>query len=234
MSIRVKICGLTNESAVQAAIDASVDYVGFVFFPRSPRHISLERAAELKKCLPDSILSVAVVVDPDDALVKNMASILKPHAVQLHGKESLERVAAIRKIAPDIKIIKAISVASADDIAHANAYEDVVDGVLFDSSSCGPRSDSTGYHATNDPVQSLRDSQDLNPGGNGLTFDWNLLKNHAWKKPWFLSGGLHADNVQKAIAASGAKMVDISSGVESAPGVKDTDRIRAFIRAAKA
>jgi len=215
MSIKVKICGLTSEAAVKAVITAQTDYVGFVYFPASPRHLTLEKAAELAALLPDSILSVSVLVNPDDALLKEVTSIVKPHVLQLHGQESPERVQEIKNKFPGVKIIKAIAVSSSDDVAKANQYEDVVDMLMFDAKS----PPSTG--------------EEYLPGGNGLSFDWILLKHRAFTKPWFLSGGLTADNVQEAIHASGATMVDISSGVESAPGVKDAELIFEFIKAAR-
>lgn len=210
MTIKTKICGLTSEDAIQAVIAAKADYAGFVYFPKSPRHLPIARAAELAKFLPSSIQSVSVLVDPDDALLKEVTSVLKPSAIQLHGKETPERVAQIKAQYPAIKIIKAINVQTGDDVARANAYE-AADMLLFDA----------------------RIPKDGLPGGNGLAFDWALLRNRDFGKPWFLSGGLTPDNVAEAIAASGAKMVDISSGVESSPGVKDTGLIHSFVKAAR-
>ncbi len=212
MPPKVKICGLADEAAVKATVAAGADYLGFVHFLKSPRHVSLERAAELKKLLPASVSSVLVVVDPDDALVQQI-NVLKPAAIQLHGKESPERVAEIKSKLPDVKIMKAISVKSADDVAAARRYIDAVDMLLFDA------------RAPELPT--------MLPGGNGLSFDWAFLKNREFEKPWFLSGGLTPENVREAITSSGARMVDVSSGVESAPGVKDIVRIQAFIKAAK-
>lgn len=211
MMIKVKICGLTSEDAVKAVIAAGADYAGFVYFPKSPRHLTIARAAELAALLPPSTQSVSVVVDPDDALLEEIAGVLKPAAIQLHGRETPERVAHIKKNYPGIKIIKAISVQTGDDVAKANAYE-AADMLLFDARM---------------PKGGL-------PGGNGLAFEWALLRNHDFGKPWFLSGGLTPDNVAEAIAMSGAKIVDVSSGVESAPGVKDSGLIDSFVRATRA
>lgn len=211
MMIKVKICGLTSEDAVKAVIDAKADYAGFVYYPKSPRHLSIARAAQLAKLLPSSIQAVSVTVDPDDALLKEITSMLKPAALQLHGKETPERVAEIKAAYPAIKIIKALSVETGDDVAKANAYV-AADILLFDARM---------------PKGGL-------PGGNGLSFDWALLRNRDFGKPWFLSGGLTPDNVAEAIAMSGAKIVDVSSGVESAPGVKDSGLIDSFVRATRA
>jgi phosphoribosylanthranilate isomerase len=236
--VKIKICGLTDEAAVRAVAAAKADYAGFVYFPKSPRHITPTRAAELKSLLPSSIHAVSVLVDPDDALLADIMSALKPYALQLHGKESPERVAAIKKRYPGIKIIKAIPVQTGDDITRAHSYE-AADMLLFDSSPppvggrLGGGHDTKGL-ANNAPLLTspLRGEEYL-PGGTGRSFDWILLKNRDFGKPWFLSGGLNAENVQEAIHASGARMVDVSSGVESAPGKKAATRIEAFIHAAR-
>ena len=211
MPVSVKICGLNDEKAIQAVIAAKADYAGFVYFPASPRHVTFERAATLKLLLPPSIASVSVLVDPDDALLAQAQSVLKPDYVQLHGKETPERVQDIKKNFPDMKIIKAVSVRSGDDVAQALRYADVADMLMFDAKP---------------PANML-------PGGNALSFDWALLKGREFPLPWFLSGGLNSENVAEAIRISGAKMVDVSSGVESAPGVKDAALIKAFVKAAR-
>lgn len=212
-NVKVKICGLKDEAALQAIVSAGTDYAGFVYFPPSPRHVTLPRAAELKARLPKSVKAVSVLVDPDDALLAQVSEILKPDAVQLHGKETPERLAAIRALLPDCLLIKAITVKTSDDVAAANRYMGTADMLLFDAR----------------PPQLLG----ILPGGNGLSFDWALLKNRDFGKPWFLSGGLSPENVADAITASGARMVDVSSSLESAPGVKDTARINAFVKAAR-
>jgi phosphoribosylanthranilate isomerase len=209
MKIDVKICGLTSKEAVHAATAAKADYAGFVYFPPSPRHLPLSHAAKLKALLPSSIQSVSVLVDPNDTLLKEVISILKPNFLQLHGKETSERVKEIRSMFPQVKIIKGIPIRSSDDVAAAMRFAECIDMLLFDAKA-----------------------EDL-PGGTGLSFDWNLLKNRQFPLPWLLAGGLNADNVAEAIRASGAHAVDVSSSVESAPGVKNPALIDAFVKAAK-
>ena len=208
MTVAVKICGLTDEAAVRAASVA--DYAGFVHYPASPRHLPLARAASLKKLLPASVASVAVLVDPDDALLTQVKSVLAPDYIQLHGKETPARVDAIRK-SLGIKIIKAIAIRTSDDVASAMRYVACCDMLLFDA----------------------KPPQNMLPGGNGLSFDWNLLGNREFPLPWMLSGGLNAENAGEAIRLSGARMVDVSSSLERAPGVKDPALIQAFVKAAK-
>lgn len=215
MPATIKICGLTNEAAIKSVIANKADYAGFVYFPASPRHLPLERAAALKALLlPASIPAVSVLVDPDNALLEQVQSVLAPAYIQLHGKETPERVKAIRAALPKMKIIKAISVRSGDDIARAAAYTNLIDMLMFDAKP--------------------PELPDILPGGNGLAFDWALLKGRQFSKPWFLSGGLNPSNIADAIAATGALMVDVSSGVERAPGVKDPALIEAFVKAARA
>jgi phosphoribosylanthranilate isomerase len=213
MAVSAKICGLTSEDAVKAVIAAKADYAGFVYFPTSPRHIPLQRAAELKALLPPQIRSVSVLVDPDDALLEQVQSQLNPAYVQLHGKESPERLRGIRMAFPKLKLIKAIRVRSSDDVAQANGFIDIADMLMFDAKP--------------------PEMPGILPGGNGLAFDWALLKHRSFILPWFLSGGLNADNVAEAIRQTGARMVDVSSGVESSPGVKDPALIQAFIEAVR-
>jgi phosphoribosylanthranilate isomerase len=214
MPVFIKICGLTDETAVQAVIAAKAEYAGFVYFPASPRHVALARAAELKALLPDGVRSVSVVVNPDDALLAEVQGVLKPDFVQLHGKETRERVLDIRKKFPQMKIIKAISVRSADDVAAHMHYSDSVDMLMFDAK----------------PLEMPH----MLPGGNGLTFDWALLQGRSFPLPWFLSGGLNPENVAEAMRLTGAQMVDVSSGVERAPGVKDAALIEQFVKAVRA
>lgn len=211
MSAKVKICGLNSEAAVRAVISAGADFAGLVFYPDSPRHVTLQRAAELKALLPATIKSVSVLVDPNDALLREVQSVLKPDYVQLHGKETPARLREIKKTFPNIKIIKAIAVKSGDDIAQAGAFYDGADMLMFDAKP---------------PANML-------PGGNALSFDWALLNGREFPPPWFLSGGLNSENVAEAIRISGARMVDVSSGVECERGVKDAGLIEAFIKAAK-
>jgi phosphoribosylanthranilate isomerase len=208
MSCQVKICGISEERSLQQAVNSGVHLIGFVHFTRSPRHISLDRAAELKALLPAHVGSVMVLVDPDDALLEAISKQVAPTYLQLHGKETPARVNEIRKRYPEQKIIKAIPVSEKADLAQANSYD--VDMLMFDAK---PPKNATL------------------PGGNGVAFDWKIMKAFASKKPWMLSGGLTPDNVAEAIRESGAKLVDVSSGVESAPGKKDPEKIRAFINA---
>jgi len=211
MPARIKICGLKDEVAIKAVMEAKAEYAGFVYFPASPRHIALDHAAQLKTLLPDTIHTVSVLVDPSDLLLLEVSSVLKPDYLQLHGKETPERIAEIKQKNPGAKIIKGISVRTSDDVASAQRFAEVADMLLFDAKP---------------PAGML-------PGGNGLSFDWALLANREFPRPWFLSGGLNADNVAPAITQSGAAFVDVSSSVESSPGVKDPALIHAFVKAAR-
>ena len=209
----VKICGLTEASAVDCVIKFKADFAGFVYYPKSPRHIELAKARMLATRLPKHIASVSVLVDPDDELLRQVYNVLQPAYVQLHGHEDASRITAIRAHFPNLKIIKAISVKNQEDVANASAFSGVADMLLFDAKA--PEIPS-----------SL-------PGGNGVTFDWGLLKNHEFSLPWMLSGGLNSANVANAVRQTGAKIIDVSSGVERAPGVKDPALIEAFVKAAR-
>jgi len=213
MPVAIKICGLTDIQAVRAVTDARADYVGFVYFAGSPRHIELSRAAELKALLPATIRSVSVLVDPDDGLLEQVQSQLAPDYVQLHGKETPQRLHAIRQRFPAIKIIKALRIRTADDVAQAMHFTPHADMLLFDAKP--------------------PELPGMLPGGNGLAFDWALLRNREFALPWFLSGGLQPDNAAEAIRRTGAAIVDVSSGVERAPGVKDAALIHDFVKAAR-
>lgn len=210
MSLSVKICGLSTAEAVEAAVGAGTAYAGFVFFARSPRNVTAEKAAELAKLVPASVKTVAVFVDPSDA---DIQSVLQAHPfdyIQLHGQETVERVRAVRTNFAT-KVIKAFSVSSSEDIEKAQEYAAVADLLLFDAKA--PKS----------MAQAL-------PGGNGLRFDWELLsRNSVPASNWILSGGLDAENLSEAIRISGAQIVDVSSGVEDGPGIKSLDRIREFL-----
>lgn len=210
MSVQVKICGLTTPEAVQAV--AGADFAGFIFYPPSPRNVSPAAAAALAAPLPRRVRRVAVMVDPDDALLRVVVESLRPDLVQLHGRETPSRVAAIRA-GFGLPVIKAVPVSDDADVTAAHAYDDVADWLMFDAK---PPKGSTL------------------PGGNAASFDWSLLTGRVWRLPWFLSGGLDPDNVAAAIATCGAKAVDVSSGVEKRPGLKDPARITAFIAAARA
>lgn len=214
MTISAKICGLTTFEAATAAINDSADYLGFIHFPKSPRHLPLKAMADLMSTLRQEhthVQLVSVVVDPSDELLQSLARDVRPDLIQLHGHETVERVAQIRS-QYTVPVIKAISVEAPDDIAAASVYEVVADHLLFDAKT--PK------------------GADL-PGGMGLSFDWRLMRAWTGVKPWFLAGGLTPDNVADALRLSGAPMVDVSSGVEMSPGVKDIRLISSFLKAVK-
>ena len=212
MPLIVKICGLSTPEAVEAAQDAGADMVGFVFFPPSPRDVGLEAAAALGRRVRDRAQKVALTVDADDGLLTAIVTALRPDVLQLHGREPPARVAAIRKNF-GLPVMKAIAVAAKDDLGAVSAYAEVADRLLFDGRA---------------PREATR------PGGLGKTFDWNLLENLDPGVPFMLSGGLDTGNVAHALRITRAAAVDVSSGVERAPGEKDIDKIRDFIRAARA
>ena len=212
MSLLVKICGLSTRETLDVALGSGADMVGFVFFPPSPRHISLETARELGKQAKGRALKVALTVDADDATLDNIVETLRPDILQLHGKETTARLRDIKaKFA--LPVMKVIAVETSADLGALPGYASVADRILFDARA---------------PKGATR------PGGLGAVFDWHLLENLDLKLPFMVSGGLSADNVAEAVRVTRAGGVDVSSGVESAPGVKDPDRIRAFIRAARA
>jgi phosphoribosylanthranilate isomerase len=210
MTAAVKICGINTPEAATAA--ATSDYAGFVFFPRSPRNVSPEQAGAIAAALPAAVRRVAVTVDADDALIGAIVAELRPDLIQLHGREPPERA---RDLAARFGLgtIKALAIAEPADLDATQAYADAVDWLLFDAKP---------------PARA-----GALPGGNAASFDWRMLAGRSMPRPWFLSGGLDADNVRAAIAASGARAVDVSSGVEASPGRKDPVRIAAFLRAAR-
>ena len=214
MPVRVKICGITDEAALEAAIAAGADFIGLVFFPPSPRHLDMERAGRLAGLARGRVAIVALTVDADDALLRDIAERVRPDYLQAHGRETPARLAAIAAIVHR-PLIKAFRVRAAADIATAQTYAPHIAFPLFDA--WVEEAASNGL-----------------PGGTGHAFDWSLLADRAADRPFMLAGGLNPDNVAAAIAATGAPMVDVSSGVESAPGVKDAAKIRDFITAAKA
>ncbi|CAA7616128.1 N-(5'-phosphoribosyl)anthranilate isomerase [Candidatus Terasakiella magnetica] len=211
MAVEVKICGITDEEAMDAAIEAEADYVGLVFFPPSPRAVTAERAAELVEFAPVDVTKVGLFVDPDDALLERVLTRVRLDLLQLHGHESPERVEAIR-LEYGLPVMKMVAVERAEDLLAAEPYFAVADRLLFDAK----------------PPKGA-----VLPGGNALSFDWSILQGRKWGLPWMLAGGLTAANVAEAIRQTGAPAVDVSSGVESAPGVKDPERIRAFIQAVR-
>ena len=212
MSLLVKICGLTTPETLAAALDAGADMVGFVFFPPSPRHLGLEAARALGAQAKGRALKVALTVDADDATIENIVETLRPDLLQLHGKESVARVRDIKQRF-GLPVMKAIPIETAADLASLSGYAAVCDRILFDARA---------------PKDATR------PGGLGATFDWHLLQDIKLDRPFMVSGGLSAGNVHEAVRITGAGGVDVSSGVERAPGVKDSDMIREFVRAARA
>ena len=212
MSVVVKICGLKTPDALDVALDAGADMVGFVFFPPSPRHLGFEAAAALGQRVHGRARKVALSVDATDDWLAASIEALRPDLLQLHGKETPERVAAVRSRF-GIPVIKALAIEDRADLAAIPAYAGLVDRVLFDARA---------------PREATR------PGGLGKSFDWRLLENLNIDVPFMLSGGLNPDNVEEAMRLTGAPSIDVSSGVERAPGEKDPDKIRAFIRAVRA
>ena len=212
MSLIVKICGLSTRETLDVALQAGADMVGFVFFPPSPRHISLGTARELGRKAKGRALKVALTVDADDATLANIVEALQPDMLQLHGKETVARLRDIRQ-SFGLPVMKALPVEIAADLAPLPFYAAVADRILFDARA--PK------HATR-------------PGGLGSVFDWHVLESLDLKLPYMVSGGLHAGNVAEAVRVTRAGGVDVSSGVERTPGIKDPDMIRDFIRAARA
>jgi phosphoribosylanthranilate isomerase len=212
MSLLVKICGLSARETLETALDAGADMVGFVFFPPSPRHVSLETGRDLGRQVKQRALKVALTVDADDAMLDNIMDALSPDIFQLHGQESVARLRDIRQKFGR-PVMKAVPVATSADLAVLPGYAAVADRILFDARA---------------PKDATR------PGGLGAPFDWHLLENLELVLPYMVSGGLHVGNVAEAVRLTRAGGVDVSSGVESAPGVKDPELIKAFIRAARA
>jgi phosphoribosylanthranilate isomerase len=211
-STKVKICGLTTEVALEAALAGGADYVGLVFFPPSPRNISPEAASSLAAKARGRARIVSLMVDPDDALLDAVVAAVDPDLLQLHGEESPERVADVRRRWAK-PVMKAVKVETAADAEAALAYLGIADLILFDARA---------------PKDATR------PGGNGAAFDWSALAGIKDKVAYMLSGGLTPDNAAEAIRVTGAAIVDVSSGVEARPGEKDPELIRRFLRAAKA
>ncbi len=209
-SVIVKICGLSSPETLLAAIEAGADMAGFVFFEKSPRHIDLETARTLGLLARGRISKVALTVNADDAALDGIVEALAPDYLQLHGDETPARVRDV-KARLGLPVIKAVGVATAADVEAARVFEDVADVILFDAKP-----------APNAAV----------PGGAGVSFDWDLLRGVTARR-WMLSGGLDPDNVAEAIRGAGARAVDVSSGVERERGVKDAEKIRAFVKAAR-
>ena len=205
----VKICGVNSEEIAIHAINASADYLGFIFYPNSPRNISLEESSTIIRKIKDRVPTVAVTVNPDDFIIKKIIEI-GFSMIQLHGNESLERVREIKSLS-SLKIIKSFGIENAVDLEKTNAYLDEVDYLLFDA----------------------KPNESELPGGNAKTFNWSSLNGYVATKEFFLSGGLNIENVETAVNSNLTNFFDVSSGVESSPGVKDRQKISAFIKKIK-
>jgi len=210
MSLRVKICGITDPETLSVAVAAGARYVGFVFFAKSPRNLTIEQARALAVEVPMGVAKVALTVNASDDEIAAILDQVPIDMLQLHGKETPARVREVRRRF-GLPVMKAVGVAEAADLAAINDFEDVADQILIDAKP--PK------------------GADL-PGGNGISFDWRLIAGRQWRRPWMLAGGLTPANVAEAARLTGAQQVDVSSGVETAPGVKDADLIRAFLAAA--
>ncbi len=210
MTTDIKICGVREAHALEAVVEAGANYAGFIFHKASPRNLSIEEATALSQQSKGRITRVGLIVNPEDAFLDQLFAATQLDALQLQGSESPQRIAEIAE-RYGVKVWKAIAVATKEDVSRASDYLDAADLILFDAKT---------------PPGAL-------PGGMGLRFDWTLLAGLDLDMPWGLAGGLDPDNVAEAIARTGAPMVDVCSGTESAPGVKDVDRIAAFCKAAR-
>ncbi|MCG3267780.1 phosphoribosylanthranilate isomerase [Yoonia sp. I 8.24] len=209
--IRIKICGLRTAADIVAATDAGATYIGFNFFPKSPRYVSFDQALDLAIDVPIGVAKVGLVVNADDALLDDLTEKVPLDMLQLHGSETPERVAEIRA-RYGLPVIKVLGVSGPDDLDAIDRYSVVADQLMLDAK---PPKDA------------------VLPGGNGISFDWTLLSGRKyWTKPWMLAGGLNPENVAEAIANTGTRQVDVASGVETAPGVKDAALMKAFCDAA--
>ncbi len=213
MTLRAKICGLSSADGVAAAVAGGAAFVGFVFYPQSPRAVTPAQAAALAPLVPNSVAKVGLFVDDTDARFDEVLGAAGLDLLQLHGSETPQRVAEIRA-RTDVPVMKVIGVAGPDDIAAADAYVEVADWLMFDAR----------------PPKDLKNAL---PGGNALAFDWTLIAGRKWPRPWMLAGGLDAGNLAEAARISGAACVDVSSGVEDSPGQKSAAKIAAFLAAAR-
>lgn len=207
----IKICGVTSAEAIAAAAENGASHVGFVYFEDSPRYVAPRDSMKLAKAVPDGVKRVGVFVDPDDALLERAVMGGRLDVIQLHGSEKPERVKEL-KARHQVRIWKAVPVSAASDLENAKRYVGIADRLIYDART---------------PKASRL------PGGMGIAFDWSLLDRYKHKAEWGLSGGLSAENIGEAIRTTGAPLVDVSSGVESEPGVKDPDKIAAFCAAVK-
>ncbi|MAH84824.1 MAG: N-(5'-phosphoribosyl)anthranilate isomerase [Rhodospirillaceae bacterium TMED8] len=211
MSVRVKICGITREKDVDAAVANGANMLGFVFFPPSPRSVDIERAKSLVKRVPPHVQKIALSVDASNSFLSEIVRGVDIDMIQLHGGETPERCQEIQSLS-GVPVMKALAIAVPKDVSRARLFEPYVDTLMFDAKA---------------PVGATR------PGGNALSFDWSLVFGKDWSKPWILAGGLTAENVGEAISKSGAVAVDVSSGVENRPGIKSVKKIQDFITAAR-
>lgn len=214
MSVAAKICGLSTPESVVVSVESGAALVGFVFYPPSPRTVTAEIAGKLAAVVPDGVAKVALFVDAEDDAIEAVLAAAAMDYLQLHGSEDPARVAEIRARF-DVPVIKAVKIENDADVRAAHDYEEVSDWLLFDA-------------------KAPKTMPGALPGGNALSFDWGLLQDREWSRPWMLSGGLDAANVAEAVATTGAGAVDVSSGVEDEPGQKDPDRIKAFLDAVAA
>ena len=209
--MRVKICGIRSRAEVGQAVEAGAAYVGLVFFPPSPRHLALADAAWIAPAIPEGVIRVALTVDASDTMIEEILERIGVDMLQFHGRETPERVAEVRARFGR-PVMKAVGISGAEDLSRLDDYADVADQILVDARP--PRGATL-------------------PGGNGVAFDWRLIRGRAWTRPWMLAGGLTPENVAEAVRQTGATQVDVSSGVESRPGYKDPARVRAFIDKAR-
>ena len=205
---QIKICGLSRPEEIAAAADAGASHVGLVHFAKSPRHLEFDEIARLQGDVPEGVKTVVLVVDPDGIQLANITERLRPDVIQFHGDEPPEALALVKERS-GIEVWKALPVRSAASLDECAAFDGIADRLLFDA----PPPDGSAL-----------------PGGNGEAFDWSVLKAYPHRSPWALAGGLNPDNVAQAIRETGADFVDVSSGVESAPGIKDVDKIAAFCK----
>lgn len=208
MTTHIKICGISTPSAIDAAAQSGASHIGLVHFEKSPRHVTLDQAAALRARTPASIKTVLLLVNASPVLTEQAFRVVRPDVIQFHGSEKPEWLALVKKHM-QVEIWKALGLRSAETLANANRFDGVVDRLLYDA-----------------PAQAL-------PGGNGVAVNWSLLTGHRHLVPWGLAGGLDPDNITAALAATDAPLVDVSSGVESAPGVKDMDKISRFCQAVR-
>ncbi len=213
MTVEVKICGLDRPETVDGAVNAGAEMLGFVFYPPSPRNLTASAASRLTNRVPASVKRVGLFVDPTDKMITTVLKQNVLDLIQLHGNEPPERVTEI-KVFTSLEVIKVLKISDSYDLRYVSIYQGVADWLMFDALA-------------------PKDMKGALPGGNALSFDWNILARANIPTPWILAGGLNLENVKEAMSTSGAKVVDVSSGVEKLPGVKCVEKIQSFIRAVK-